>query len=134
MPTVQSSNSLFGTFTSVLRNKYVEFGGRSRRAEFWKFSLANFLVAMAILAAAFGLANVSGSLGKAGFGFYGLFVLAMFLPGLAVAVRRLHDTGKSGWYLLVGIIPLIGFILLLVFYFADSSPEQNRYGPSPKYA
>jgi uncharacterized membrane protein YhaH (DUF805 family) len=63
-----------------------------------------------------------------------VFVLATFIPGLALAFRRLHDTNKSAWFLLVALIPLVGFIILLVFYFLDSDKTDNDYGPSPKYA
>jgi uncharacterized membrane protein YhaH (DUF805 family) len=65
--------------------------------------------------------------------FSGLYSLAVLIPALAVAVRRLHDTGRSGWWLLIGLIPLVGPIVLLVFYLLDSDREPNAYGPSPKY-
>jgi uncharacterized membrane protein YhaH (DUF805 family) len=58
----------------------------------------------------------------------------MFIPGLAVTVRRLHDTGRSGWWVLVGLIPVIGFIILLVFMVLDSQPASNQWGPNPKEA
>ena len=64
---------------------------------------------------------------------YVVYGLGVIVPGLAVAVRRLHDTNKSGWMLLIGLIPLVGSILLLVFYFTDGDPGTNRFGPSPKY-
>lgn len=62
----------------------------------------------------------------------GLYSLAVLLPTLAVSVRRLHDTGRSGWWLLIGLIPLIGGIILLVFSCMDSDPNENQYGPNPK--
>ncbi|TJY41720.1 DUF805 domain-containing protein [Cohnella pontilimi] len=62
----------------------------------------------------------------------GLYALAILLPSLAVSVRRLHDTGRSGWWLLIGLIPLIGAIILLVFTCQDSQPGDNRYGPNPR--
>jgi uncharacterized membrane protein YhaH (DUF805 family) len=61
-----------------------------------------------------------------------LVALALLLPSLAVTARRLHDTGRSGWWILIGIIPLIGAIVLLVFECQDSQPQTNQYGPSPK--
>ncbi|MNZ89121.1 Inner membrane protein YhaI [compost metagenome] len=63
----------------------------------------------------------------------GLYSLAILLPSLALVVRRLHDTGRSGWWVLIGFIPLIGFIVLLVFMCTDSDPDTNQYGPNPKY-
>lgn len=62
----------------------------------------------------------------------GLFSLALFIPSLAVAVRRLHDIGRSGWWLLIGLIPLVGAFVLLVFAVQDSQPGSNAYGPNPK--
>ena len=62
----------------------------------------------------------------------GIFSLAVLLPGVGVAVRRLHDTGRTGWWLLIGLIPLVGEIVLLVFMVQDSAPGTNAYGPSPK--
>jgi uncharacterized membrane protein YhaH (DUF805 family) len=64
--------------------------------------------------------------------FYFLYVLAILIPGLAVAVRRLHDVGKSGWMILISLIPLIGAIWLLVLMVTDSNPGENQYGPNPK--
>lgn len=64
----------------------------------------------------------------------GLYTLIVFLPGLAVSVRRLHDTGHSGWNYLLTFIPILGALFLLYFFVSDSAPEENRYGKSPKYA
>jgi uncharacterized membrane protein YhaH (DUF805 family) len=63
---------------------------------------------------------------------YTLYALVLFIPGLAVAVRRLHDVGKSGWFLLIGLIPLIGFIWLLVLFLTEGKPGENKWGPNPK--
>jgi uncharacterized membrane protein YhaH (DUF805 family) len=109
-------------YIKVLQN-YANFNGRARRSEFWFFILFNFLFAMA----AFLLDTITG----AGI-FYILYVLAMFIPGLAVAVRRLHDIGKSGWMYLIVLIPLIGGIWLLVLFCTDSQPGDNEYGSNPK--
>lgn len=67
-----------------------------------------------------------------GFGLYGLIALGTIVPSLAVAVRRLHDTNKSGWYYLIGLIPLVGPILLLVWFFTDGNRFTNNYGEDPK--
>lgn len=104
--------------------KYATFSGRARRMEYWYFYLFNLLAYMA-------LAIFAGSI-PGGEGIVGLYILASIIPGFAVAVRRLHDTGKSGWFLLVGAIPLIGILFLLIFMVADSTPGANKYGPNPK--
>ncbi len=112
--------------------KYAEFAGRARRQEYWMFVLINALISagIGIVEAAAGLTYTDGGGGPIT-GLYGLFVL---VPGIAVAVRRLHDTGRSGWYLLMALIPLIGWIFVLVALVKDSDPGVNAYGPSPKYA
>jgi uncharacterized membrane protein YhaH (DUF805 family) len=116
-------------FLAALR-KYATFSGRARRSEYWFFFLFYLLIV-------FGLALVDAMLGTPddgeGLGLLsGLFVLAMLLPSLAVGVRRLHDIGRSGWWLLVSFVPLIGAIVLLVFAVRDSDPGDNAYGPNPK--
>jgi uncharacterized membrane protein YhaH (DUF805 family) len=109
---------------SVLTN-YVGFSGRARRSEYWFFVL--FFVLAVIVASVIG--------GLIRFGLLGLLVeLALLLPYLAVTIRRLHDTGRSGWWILIGLIPLVGAIVLIVFAVQDSQPAQNAYGPSPKAA
>lgn len=117
-------------YTHVLKN-YVNFNGRARRKEYWMFFLFNliFAVCAAILDNLLGLSSKD----MGGYGpIYGLYALATLLPGLAVAVRRLHDIGKSGWFLLIGLIPLIGGIWLLVLMCTDSQPGSNEYGANPK--
>ncbi|MBT1449654.1 DUF805 domain-containing protein [Glaciecola sp. XM2] len=109
-------------YIGVLK-KYVEFNGRARRTEYWMFFLFNFIISIL-------LGFIDGLLGT---GFLGLiYALAVFLPSLAVGVRRLHDTGRSGWWVLIGLIPLIGFIVLIYFFVLDSDTGDNEYGPSPK--
>lgn len=105
---------------------YVNFQGRARRKAYWMFVLFNIIVA--IIASV--IDNVLGTGGVIG----GLYSLAVLLPGLALGVRRLHDIGKSGWWLLIALIPLIGFIVLLIFAVTDSQPGENQYGPNPKGA
>jgi len=104
--------------------KYAEFSGRARRKEYWMFVLVN-MVIISVLYIIEGLAGGPGFLG-------GLYSLAVLIPSLAVGVRRLHDTNRSGWWLLIGFIPLIGAIVLLVFTVQDSQPGGNQYGPNPK--
>jgi len=113
----------------VALKKYATFSGRARRREYWFFILFYALII-------FALAIVEGIIGlRAGKGvgiLSGLFALAMFIPSLAVAVRRLHDIGRTGWWLLIGFVPLIGPLVLLVFALLDGQPGANDYGPNPK--
>lgn len=108
---------------SVL-TQYAVFTGRARRSEYWWFALASFGASL--------LAGVIDTVIGVQL-FQWVLALAVLLPSLAVAVRRLHDTGKSGWWLLIALVPLVGFIVLLVFFTADSDRQPNRWGPSPKY-
>ncbi len=108
---------------SVL-SQYVGFEGRARRSEYWFFSLFFFLVLIVV-------SIVDGVIGTFPL-LYSLVVLGLLLPSVAVGVRRLHDTGKSGWFYLLALVPF-GGIALLVFFVMDSEPA-NQYGPSPKEA
>ena len=109
--------------------KYAVFSERARRKEFWLFILFNMLIATA-------LASIDSATGltKSGSPLSSLYALAVLVPGVAVAVRRLHDTGHSGWWLLMSLVPLVGAIVLLIFMVQDSAPGQNQYGPNPKQA
>lgn len=117
---------------SVL-SQYVGFSGRARRSEYWWFFLFTmivFIVASILDSVLFapdpGSTRIIGPI-------YGLAALALLLPSLAVGVRRLHDTDRTGWWLLIGLVPIVGAILLIVWYCQDSGPD-NQYGPSPKSA
>ncbi|RKD87848.1 DUF805 domain-containing protein [Mangrovibacterium diazotrophicum] len=118
-------------YLKVLK-QYADFGGRSRRKEYWMFALFNIIFAIVAII----LDNVLGTtLGTAPYGvFYFVYILAMFIPGLAVTVRRLHDVGKSGWMYLIILIPLVGAIWLLVLTLTDSNAGENQYGQNPKEA
>lgn len=109
----------------VVLENYAQFQGRARRAEFWWFALANLIVG--------GVLYLLGESSSFFVILYVLYGLAVIIPGLAVAVRRLHDTDKSGWLLLIALLPIVGAIILLVFYFTDSQRGSNQYGPSEKY-
>ena len=156
--------------------RYADFSGRSRRLEFWLWTLLNLIVTgvlvgfimfavfdsitdLANRAAAGEFANyvpslssysyvelngvyyeippdiflrtILGSMGIPGI-LLGLYSLVIFIPNLAVAVRRLHDQGKSGWWILIGLVPLIGGIWLIILYFMDGTRGPNRFGPDPK--
>jgi uncharacterized membrane protein YhaH (DUF805 family) len=117
-------------FVSALK-KYAVFSGRSQRAEYWYFMLFYVLISL-IVGFLDGIAGTTiGPQGQTGLISFAL-LLAMLLPSLAVSVRRLHDIGRSGWWLLIGFVPLIGMLVLLVFAARDSEPGDNRFGPNPK--
>jgi uncharacterized membrane protein YhaH (DUF805 family) len=104
--------------------KYAVFEGRTRRREYWMFFLVNFIIELLL-----GMVEVMiGTMGLLS-GIYSLFI---FIPSLAVTVRRLHDTNRSGWWILIGLVPLVGWIFLLIFMIQDSTPGKNFYGPNPK--
>ena len=107
--------------------KYAVFSGRARRKEYWMFALFNVLISLAI-----GIVLAIVGAVQAASVIQGLYQLAILIPGLAVCARRLHDIGKSGWWMLIALIPLVGFIVLLVFLCTDSQPDENDYGPNPK--
>jgi uncharacterized membrane protein YhaH (DUF805 family) len=114
----------------MVLKKYVEFDGRSRRKEYWMFFLISFLVGIGCSI----IDNVSG-LTKAANGLSPLntlYGLAVFLPGLAVSIRRLHDTGRSGWWVLIGFVPCVGWILMIIWLATDGDPGTNAYGLDPK--
>ncbi|MDA9003114.1 DUF805 domain-containing protein [Flavobacteriaceae bacterium] len=118
-------------YLKVLK-QYADFSGRARRKEYWMFVLFNmiFAIVAAILDNVLGIAMEGTGYGP----LYGIYALAVLIPGLAVAVRRLHDVGKSGWMILITLIPLIGAIWLLVLLVTDSNLGENQYGQNPKEA
>ena len=107
----------------ALTINYCNFNGRASRSEYWWFILFQFIVG-----AALGLILGSGTTAQV---ISGLVNLAFFLPGLGLCVRRLHDIGKSGWYVLLALIPLVGAIILIIWYTKPSLPYPNEYGPVP---
>lgn len=136
--TVENFN-LITAYTSLFK-KYAKFDGRSRRSEYFLASIANCLVMVLYCVLLFfvcvGVESVNASAGAkllgAGFGIFLLYALIMIIPGLAMTVRRLHDTGKSGGYIFVNLIPLVGGLIFFVFTLLDSEPGNNQYGPNPK--
>ncbi|MDO9454789.1 DUF805 domain-containing protein [Nocardioides sp.] len=107
---------------SVVVENYANFSGRARRSEYWYFFLFNFLVSIVaqVVDNVIGIPILTIVVG-----------LGLLVPGLAVSVRRLHDIDKSGWFILIALIPLVGAIILLVWACTDSKPD-NQYGPNPK--
>jgi uncharacterized membrane protein YhaH (DUF805 family) len=120
-------------YIKVLK-QYADFSGRARRKEFWMFTLINTIIYAVPYTLAFTMlsTNPESVVASVLFGIVGLYALGILVPSLAVTVRRLHDTGRSGWWILIGLVPLIGFIVLLVFYVQDSQPGSNQYGENPK--
>ena len=121
-------------YLKVLQN-YTTFSGRARRSEYWYFVLFNMIFAITSMI----IDNVLGTTFKMGYGVslpygyvYLLYILVVMIPSLAVAVRRLHDVGKSGWFFLIALIPIIGSIWLLVLLATDSIQGDNKYGSNPK--
>jgi uncharacterized membrane protein YhaH (DUF805 family) len=116
-------------YLAVLK-KYAVFSGRAHRTEYWMFTLVNLIISLILVAVEnlIGLVPEGGGQGVLS----GIYTVAVLLPSLAVGVRRLHDTGRSGWWLLIGLAPLIGVIVLVVFFVQDSQPGSNTYGPNPK--
>lgn len=114
------------SFTEAVKSgfdNYVNFDGRARRSAYWYWTLFAILASIA--------ANILDAVTDVPL--FSLIVgLGLLLPGLAVSVRRLHDTNRTGWWILIGLIPIIGWIVLIVFYIQDSDPGENQYGPSPK--
>jgi uncharacterized membrane protein YhaH (DUF805 family) len=121
--------------------QYAEFSGRSGRRDYWMFILIHTIITIVVTLVAFigimiGILLVSGALWIAGVSYYGSLILlfvyyaATLIPSLAIATRRLHDIGYSGWYLLLLLIPIVGAIILLIFMIRGSQPGHNQYGPA----
>ena len=130
MGLVEAVKSVFGN--------YATFSGRARRSEYWFFYLFNviagfaFVIIGALLGAIFGGSEGAAGGFAIGYVLYILYGLAVLIPSLAVAVRRLHDTNRSGWNILWCLLPFVGGIVLLVFMVMDSYPGENQYGANPK--
>ena len=116
-------------YLKVLK-QYAVFRGRARRKEYWMFVLINFIIGVVL-----GLISpTSGDPANGQSLLLSIYTLAMLLPSIAVGVRRLHDIGRTGWWMLISLIPLIGVLVLIVFFVQDSEPKENQYGPNPKFA
>ncbi len=110
--------------------RYVDFAGRSRRREYWFFALGNVVIAIVLMLIERMLGMASGGYGILTI----IFELAILVPSIAVSIRRLHDTGRSGWWILIAFVPILGALVLLYFMLLDSEPGMNAYGPNPKEA
>ncbi len=109
-------------YIKVLKN-YAVFSGRAQRTEYWMFILFNFIITLA-------LGFVGAAINNPGV-LTGLYSLAVLIPGLAVLFRRLHDTGRSGWWILIFLVPVIGALVILVFLVLASEEGENEHGPNP---
>ena len=112
-------------YLEVLK-KYAVFNGRARRKEYWYFVLFNFIINIVLS----GIDSVTSGVGI----LPGIYTLAVLIPSIAVLVRRLHDIDRTGWWVLIGLIPIIGWIVLLIFAVQDGKPGENQYGSNPKEA
>lgn len=117
----------------MVLQKYAQFGGRSRRKEYWMFALINAIICCVLWAVAFGsVLTGSKAITMLLFTLCILYALAIIVPGLAVTVRRLHDINKTGWLILVCLVPFVGSIILLVLMCIEGDPGPNQYGPNPR--
>ena len=133
---ITPSLTLSQAVKSVLKENYCNFSGRARRSEYWNFFLFNIILSFIVN---FGISMLSTLFrNNSAFLFiplifFVIYFIYCFIPSIAVTVRRLHDTGRSGLYYFIGLIPLVGGIILLIILLEDSQPNTNMYGPSNKY-
>ncbi|HDQ03719.1 MAG TPA: DUF805 domain-containing protein [Deltaproteobacteria bacterium] len=118
-------------YLEVLK-KYAVFSGRARRKEYWFFVLFNIIITviLALIDIKMGLFSAEAGIGL----LTGIYLLAILIPSIAVVVRRLHDTDRSGWWILISFIPILGGIILLIFMVLNGTPGENRFGANPKEA
>jgi uncharacterized membrane protein YhaH (DUF805 family) len=116
----------------MVLKKYAEFNGRSRRREYWMFAFINAIIYCVLYGGGLAMATQRSSSGGVLMVLALIYALGTLVPGLAVGVRRLHDTNRSAWWLLISLIPLIGGVWLLVLLAMDGTPGDNQYGPNPK--
>lgn len=117
-------------YLEVLK-KYAQFDGRAARTEFWMYSLINAIIVIVLQIAASSLIQISATLAIVISLIAGLYSLGVLIPSLAVAARRLHDTGRSGWWILISFVPLIGAFVLLYFCVQPGTPGENQFGSNP---
>ena len=117
----------------ALMHNYANFNGRASRSEYWWFFLFGFCIAIPamILDGLTGIVLIDAGAGASYGPFYLLGAMGLFLPGLSAMVRRLHDSGRSGWWYFIAFVPCVGFIILLVFLIQDGQPHPNDYGEVP---
>ncbi|EAS18962.1 conserved hypothetical protein [Flavobacteria bacterium BBFL7] len=114
-------------------NNYTDFSGRARRSEYWYWQLFNFIVFLILyVPMIIGAATENEAIAIPFAILFLLYALATIIPSLAVIVRRLHDTGRSGWFYFISMIPFVGTIILLIWLIEDSKHGANQWGPNPK--
>ena len=116
-------------YLGVLK-QYAVFSGRARRKEYWFFILFNVLVAVVLTVVDLSLGTIQQETGTGLLG--SLYGLAVLLPTIGVSIRRLHDTDRSGWWLLLSLIPVLGGLILLVFMLLEGTPGENRFGANSR--
>ena len=123
-------------FIDTVKNKYTDFNGRATRSEYWYFVLFYFIISLILTLIDVNFINphldLTPEAAMQGSVLTGVFALALLLPQIALGIRRLHDTGRSGWWYLLILIPILGWLVLIYFYILDSQPGANAYGPNPK--
>lgn len=130
----EADYNIFDWWKKVVFENYTNFSGRARRKEYWSFQLVNvlFLIPFYIIAIALAATMQNEAMAIVPMGLMVLLLLGVVIPGFAVLVRRLHDTNRSGWYFLIGLIPFIGGLIMLYFYFSEGTHGRNNYGNDPK--
>ncbi len=124
-PQPAMQNPLIGYWKKVVLENYANFTDRARRAEYWWFTLANVLALIVLI--------ILVAVSKIFWVLYILYLLALIVPSIAVTIRRLHDTDKSGWFILLGLVPFVGGLIILIFMLIDSTRGTNQWGTSEKY-
>ena len=122
-----ANRNMLDIFVDVLKNHYADFDGRTRRRTFWLFVLMNTLISFGLTM----LASVGGDFGSIMLGIWFIYWLGTLVPITALITRRLHDIGKSGWWQLITLVPIIGPIVLLIWLVTKSDPLPNKYGDVP---
>ncbi len=111
-------------FLDVVKNHYIDFNGRADRQQYWMFALLCFIINVILFILSIATPKIGGLFTFINF----LVQLALLLPSLSIIARRLHDTDRSGWWMLIGLLPIVGGIILLVFLVLPGTPGQNRFG------
>ncbi len=130
------ANAIVENFRRIVTTQYIDFEGRTARDVFWYYVLA--YIVLYVIASVLESILGFGALGPFGYFYYnprpltGLLLLALLLPSLGIAARRLHDTGRSAWWLLIGLIPLVGWLILVYWYVRPGTVGTNQFGPDPK--
>lgn len=126
----------FNWYFTFIKNNYANFKGRLRRKDYWSFALLTFCIYLAIYAVVYILTYIFGGEAVTAASIYsvitGIIGLILLVPSLAISIRRLHDINKSGWFLLLALIPIVGGIILLIFACIEGTRGPNEYGEDPK--